>query len=333
MTGPKRPDFSTFVEVAQLLNSSLDLNTVLRRLLDGLDRLLGPSNWSLLLNDRPGGDLTFVLVRSDVDRALIGQRLKPGEGIAGWVAAHGETLLLRDVSTDPRFSPRMDATTRFVTRSILAVPLRIGDRVIGVIEIVNALDEREFNTEDVEILEAFANFAAVAIDNARTHGELVEANRNDPLTGLRNSSYFLAAVEDVVRRGESFALVFFDMDRFKPLVDRHGHMFGSAALAEVGWLMAEALQEGEMGCRFGGDEFAFLLRGADARRAGERARQFSDLILEHTFLASEGISARLEASFGWAAYPEDAGAATQLLHLADARMYAAKRKRRRARGR
>jgi diguanylate cyclase (GGDEF)-like protein len=326
MDGPRHPDFSSFVEVAHLLNSSLDVHTVLRRLLEGLDRLLGPSTWSLLLNDEPGGDLVFVLVRSEVDRTLIGRRLKPGEGIAGWVAARGETLLLPDAASDARFSRRMDEATGFATRSILAVPLRTREHVIGVIEIVNALDEREFTAADVEILEAFADFAAVAIDNARAHGALVEASRNDPLTGLRNSTYFLASVEEAVQRAAGFALVFFDMDRFKPLVDRHGHMRGSAALAEVGRLLARSLRSGEVGCRFGGDEFAFLLPGAGAEAAAERAGELSALIANHTFLGDEGIAARLGASFGWAAFPADAGTAAELLRLADERMYAAKRR-------
>lgn len=331
MGSPQPPGFSSFVEIARLLNSSLEIHTVLRRLLEGLDRLLGPSTWSLLLRDEPSGDLVFVLARSEVDQVLIGQRLKPGEGVAGWVAVHGQTLLLPNAAADPRFSPRMDEETHFATRSIVAVPLRHSDRVIGVIEIVNFLGEREFTPQDVEILQVFADFAAVAISNAHAHGELVEANRNDPLTGLRNSTYFLAAVEEAVRTGEPFALIFFDMDHFKPLVDEHGHVCGSAALVEVGRLMLGTVQAGEVMCHFGGDEFTLLLPGADAKRAGRRAAELAALIQTHTFLAAQGIGACLEASFGWAAYPEDGAAATDLLHLADARMYAAKRQRARSR--
>lgn len=325
MPGPKRPDFSSFVEVAQLLNSSLELNTVLRRLLDGLDRLLGPSKWSLLLRDND--DLVFTLVRGEAEQMLVGQRLCGGEGIAGWVVQRGETVLIPDVAADSRFSPRMDETIRFATKSILAVPLRTPAGVVGVIEVINALDERQFTDEDLSILEAFADFAAVAIENARRHEALLEANRNDPLTGLRNSTYFLTAVDETVRRNQLFALVFFDMDRFKPLVDRHGHLHGSAALAEVGRLMAASLVSGEVGCRFGGDEFALLLEGADANRAATRAAELAERIRTHTFLRHDGISARLDASFGWAAFPEDARSATELLQLADTRMYAAKRSR------
>ena len=331
MASPHRPDFASFVEVARCLNSSLDLHAVLRRLLDGVDRLLQPSNWSLLLGDGADGDLEFVLARGEGDQKLIGQRLRRDEGIAGHVVTSGETLLICDVSKDPRFSRRMDEAIGFATRSIVAVPVRSGEQVIGVIEIINALAEREFDAEDVEILEAFAAFAGIAIDNARIHGDLLEANRNDPLTGLRNSTHFLAAVEEAVLAGERFALVFFDMDRFKPLVDTHGHVRGSQALAEVGRLMASALRPGEVGCRFGGDEFSFLLHGVDGETAGRRAQELSDLIQAHTFLADAGINARLGASFGWAAFPEDAGTASEMLHCADERMYASKRARKVAR--
>jgi diguanylate cyclase (GGDEF)-like protein len=331
MSGPQRPDFASFIEVARCLNSSLDVHTVLRRLLGGVDRLLAPGNWSLLLRESSGDGLIFTLVRSDTEQDLVGMRLEPGEGIAGWVADHGETLLLPDVRADPRFSARIDQATGFATRSIVAVPLRTGDRMVGVIEIINALDERQFTEEDVRVLEAFADFAAVAIENARTHGALLEMSRNDPLTGLRNSTFFLASVDAAVRAGDPLALVFFDMDRFKPFVDTHGHVRGSAALAEVGRLMAAALVAEEVGCRFGGDEFAFLLPGADGGRAARRAQALSEVIAHHSFLEAEGIGARLGASFGWAAFPHDATSAVELLHLADERMYAAKRDGKRAR--
>lgn len=327
MPESQRPDFVTFVEVARLLNSTLDLDAVLLRLLEGVERLIAPSHWSLLLTDPTTGDLVFTLVKSEADRALLGQRLRPDEGIAGQVASRGRSLLIADVASDPRFSRRMDDVTGFATRSIVAVPMRTGSEVLGVIEVVNALAEREFTNEDLDILEAFADFGAVAIQNARSHGALLEASRNDPLTGLRNSSFFLECVEAAVVRGEKLALVFFDMDRFKPLVDAHGHVHGSAALQEVGRVLAERLREEEVGCRFGGDEFAFLLPGAEGAAAGERAQELSDAIAKHVFLEAEGIAARLGASFGWAAFPDDAGTASALLQRADQRMYDAKRSR------
>lgn len=331
MERTRRPDFATFVRVARFLSSSLDLDVVLRELLTGLDRLLRPTNWSLLLREDGGDGLVFRLVSRAGDQNLAGQRLEPGEGIAGWVLQNEQAVLVRNPASDARFSGRFDKMTGFATRSIVAVPLKAEGHVLGVIELVNQLEDHDFTSDDFQILEAFADFAAIAIQNAQTHGNLLEASRNDPLSGLRNSRYFLHCVERAVHREERFSVVFCDMDRFKALVDAHGHMRGSEALAEVGQVVRAQLGKGEIGCRFGGDEFAFLLPGVEGVQAQARCDALAATIRDHVFLRECGISARLGASFGWAAHPDDAGDADALVRLADERMYAAKRAGNRAR--
>jgi diguanylate cyclase (GGDEF)-like protein len=328
---PTRPDLRIFLRAAGLLNSSLDVDVVLRELLDGLDRLLQPTHWSLLLRDAATGELVFTLVRGDAQPQLLERRLAADEGIAGWVATNDQALLIPDVANDPRFSARMDTLSGFRTRSVVAVPLRARHACIGVLEIINTLDERVFDASDVEILQSYADFAAIAIHNARTHEAIVELSNSDPLTGLRNSQHFIAGVEEAIGAGHPFAIVFFDMDRFKQLVDTHGHVRGSAALAEVGrWLRAE-LGPGEIGCRFGGDEFAMLFPDADTASADARCRDLEGRLARRTFLDAEGIHATLGASFGAAAFPHEGRTAVDLLHLADERMYASKRARKRAR--
>ncbi|MCC6764719.1 MAG: sensor domain-containing diguanylate cyclase [Deltaproteobacteria bacterium] len=332
MGSAPKPDFRIVLRAASLLNSSLDVGVVLRELLDGLDRLLCPTHWSLLLRDEATGELVFTLVRGEAQPQLLTRRLAPDEGIAGWVATQDEALLIPDVAHDPRFSARMDTLSGFRTRSVVAVPLRARARCIGVLEIVNALHERVFDATDLEILQSYADFAAIAIHNARTHEAIVEFAKNDPLTGLRNSQYFIRAIEEAIARGERFAIVFFDMDRFKRLVDTHGHVRGSAALAEVGRWLGGELAPGEVGCRFGGDEFALLFAGADRAAADARCRDLAARLQARTFLADEGIHATLGASFGAAAFPVDGDTPAALLHLADARMYVSKRARQMARG-
>ncbi len=332
MANVPRPDFRIIFRAASLLNSSLDVEVVLRELLDGLDRLLQPTHWSLLLRDAETGELVFTLVRGEAQPQLLERRLAPDEGIAGWVATHDEALLIPDVANDPRFSARMDTLSGFRTQSVLAVPLRARARCIGVLEIVNTLHERIFDANDLEILQSYADFAAIAIHNARTHEAIVELAKNDPLTGLRNSQYFIECIEEAIARAAPFAIVFFDMDRFKELVDTHGHVRGSAALAEVGrWLHGEIGAEA-IGCRFGGDEFALLFPGADRAAADARCGEMEARLVARTFLADDGIHATLGASFGAAAFPVDGRTAAALLHLADSRMYTSKRARKLARG-
>jgi diguanylate cyclase (GGDEF)-like protein len=310
----------------------LHVEAVLRELLDGLDRLLQPTHWSLLLRDDVTGELVFTLVRGDAHPQLLERRLAPDEGIAGWVASHDEALLIPDVAQDPRFSARMDTLSGFRTRSVIAVPLRARARCIGVLELINALHERVFEVRDVEILQSYADFAAIAIHNARTHEAIVELSNNDPLTGLRNSQHFIRCLEAAIETNDPFGIVFFDMDRFKDLVDTHGHVRGSAALAEVGrWLRTE-LRAGEIGCRFGGDEFALLFPGADGPYAELRSRELEQKLGARTFLDDENIRATLGASFGVATFPTDGRTAVALLRRADERMYQSKRDRKLMRG-
>ncbi len=331
MDTPAPPDFQTFLRVANVLNSSLEVDAVLRELLSGLEQLLRPTHWSLLLTDEATSELVFTLARGDVGSSLHGRRLASGEGIAGWVATNNRPLLLPDVTRDRRFSVRMDELSGFETRSIVAVPLRADGRCIGVLEIINATDDRPFTEADAQILGAYADFAALAIRNARTHAAVVELTRTDHLTGLRNSQYFLHCVGDAIVRATPFALVFFDMDRFKTLVDTHGHVCGSAALAEVGTVLQRVLERDEVACRFGGDEFALMLPDHDVATGSARCAMLAEAIEAHTFLRKEDLALRLSASFGAAAFPQDGATATTLLHQADARMYEAKRARKLAR--
>jgi diguanylate cyclase (GGDEF)-like protein len=328
---PQRPDFQSFAHVARLLSSSLDLEVVLRELMHGLERLLSPTHWSLLLYDETAGELVFTLVRGEAQTALANRRLDLSEGVAGWVFSEGRPLLVADVAKDPRFSRRMDQISGFQTRSIIAAPLHLEGRGLGVLELVNATPEREFTATDLEILTSYADFAAIAIQNARTHAEIVRLSQTDTLSGLANAAHFWRCVERAIDAGGTFAIVFFDMDRFKELVDRHGHVRGSAALAEVGRVVGALLEDRELGCRFGGDEFALLLDGADRARADARCQALEEAIVGRTFLDAEGLRLTLGASFGAAIFPDDARSPNDLLHLADERMYAAKRARQRQR--
>ena len=329
---PQRPDFESFVEVARLLSSSLDLEVVLRELMHGLERLLNPTHWSLLLYDQAADALVFTLVRGEAQAALANRRLDPREGVAGWVFTQNQPLLVADVARDPHFSGRMDELSGFRTRSIVAAPLHVEGRGLGVLELVNATDEREFTPTDLAILQSYADFAAIAIQNARTHAEIVRLSQTDTLSGLANAAHFWRCVERAIDAGGRFAIVFFDMDRFKDLVDTHGHVRGSAALAEVGRLVASFLEDRDVGCRFGGDEFALLLGGADRARAEARCQSIEAAIGARTFLDAEDLHLALGASFGVAVCPDDACHASDLLRLADERMYAAKRARKRQRG-
>ncbi len=131
-------ELSIFHDVAKALTSSLDLDSVLQTIMDKMAEYFRPDTWSLLMVDDAKDELYFAIAVGEAAETLKTLRLKLGEGIAGWVAKHGESLIVPDVHTDPRFAKRIDEMTRWQTRSIICVPLRSKQRVLGVIQLINA---------------------------------------------------------------------------------------------------------------------------------------------------------------------------------------------------
>ncbi len=125
-----------------------------------------PDAWSLLLVDEASNDLYFSLAAGSAADSLRNVRLKLGEGIAGWVAKHGERLIVPDVYTDPRFAKRIDEMTRWQTRSIICVPLKANQKVMGVVQLIN-VDQDAFSDHELFFLQSLCDNAAAAIESAR----------------------------------------------------------------------------------------------------------------------------------------------------------------------
>jgi signal transduction histidine kinase len=164
---------SYFNEVGGALTSSLNLERVLQVIMEGVNSLVGVERVSIFLIDEPSGDLVLEYSVGGREREVI--RLPaPWRGLAGWIATHGQPVIAADAKQDPRWLPDIDATTQFDTRSILGAPLKIGERVIGVVEAVNKLDGT-FTERDRDRLMDFSKWAAIALHNAQLYHRLDEA--------------------------------------------------------------------------------------------------------------------------------------------------------------
>jgi GAF domain-containing protein len=159
-------ELTIFHDVAKALTSSLDLDSILQTIMEKMAEYFRPDTWSLLMVDELHNELYFAIAVGDAAEALKNVRLKMGEGIAGWVAKHGEHVISADVENDPRFARRIDETTQWETRSVICVPLRSRLRVLGVIQLVN-VDLAQFNEQEIFFLQALCDYAAIAIENAR----------------------------------------------------------------------------------------------------------------------------------------------------------------------
>jgi len=160
--------FGTLIEISALINSNYgNATSLLTQILESATRLTEGEASSLVLRDRDSGKLRFEIALGPKGSEVKSYILNAGEGIAGWVALHGQSLIVNDVETDSRFYSEISKSIGFPTYSILAVPMRVRDETVGVIEILNKRNKKYFTQEDLHWLEIFSVQAALAIENAR----------------------------------------------------------------------------------------------------------------------------------------------------------------------
>jgi PAS domain S-box-containing protein len=160
------------MEIGFIVNSTLNLAEVLALIMRHANRVTNSIANTLMLLDHKTGELVFSVPTGPKAVRLTDMRLPSGKGIAGWVAEHGQPALIPNVREDPRFYSEIDKISGFETKSILCVPLKAKTKLIGVLEAINKADGTPFTEQDEMLLSVFAYQAAMAIENARLHGEL-----------------------------------------------------------------------------------------------------------------------------------------------------------------
>jgi diguanylate cyclase (GGDEF)-like protein len=254
---------SVFSEIGTSIVGEKAISGVLDRVMEHIGSFFGPLNSSLLLVDAAKSDLVFARVSGRAAEALEGRRIPLGEGVASWVAQHGTSAFIERPAEDPRWSDRLDLLTGFKTESIIAVPLRSGDKVFGVIELLNRLDGKPFSAFDARVLSTIADFAAIGVEKAYYLAEARRMSERDPLTSVLNRRGLARALEREAARRERYggdlSVVLADVDRFKAINDSHGHAAGDEVLKAVAKTIAEAIRGADSVARYGGDEFLVLM--------------------------------------------------------------------------
>jgi len=319
-------ELNIFHGVAKALTSSLDLDSILQTIMEKMAEYFRPDTWSLLMVDETRDELYFAIAVGSAAESLKNVRLKVGEGIAGWVAKHGERLIVPDVYNDVRFAKRIDEMTKWETRSIICVPLRSKHRVLGVIQLVN-VNMEGFNEQEF-FLQSLCDFAAIAIENARSVEKIQELTITDDCTGLYNARHLYKTLETEVYRSArfnyEFTVLFIDLDHFKSVNDTHGHLIGSKLLAEIGYLIKAQLRLIDYAFRYGGDEFVVLLPQTGKESALVVARRLLENLRASCFCKDENLNLNIRASIGLATYPHDAKTPHDVIRQADEMMYLVK---------
>jgi diguanylate cyclase (GGDEF)-like protein len=320
-------ELAIFHDVAKALTSSLNLDSILQTIMEKVAEYFRPDNWSLLMVDESTDELYFAIAVGDAADALKSVRLKIGEGIAGWVAKHGEPLVVPDVAKDPRFAKRIDEMTQWETHSIICIPLKSRHRVLGVIQLIN-VDMTNFGDNQTFFIQTICDYAAIAIDNARAVEKIQELTITDDCTGLYNARHLYKTLEAEVYRsarfGYQFTVLFIDLDHFKNVNDTWGHLAGSKLLAEIGYTVKAHLRLIDFAFRYGGDEFVILLPQTGKEQALNVAHRLLQSFRSSEFLKDEGLNINVRASLGMATYPVDAKSAHEIIRVADEMMYMVK---------
>ncbi|MBW1810152.1 MAG: sensor domain-containing diguanylate cyclase [Deltaproteobacteria bacterium] len=317
-------ELRAFNSIGKTLTSTLDIREVLAIIMQKISELMKPHNWSLLLLDEKSSELYFEIAVGQGADKLKELRLAVGEGVAGWVAKEGKPVLVADAHQDERWCKKVDELTNYNTRSILCVPLVARGDVLGVIELVNA-EANSFSAADLRLLESLADYAAIAIENARNFLRVQELTVTDDVTSLYNSRYLHEMLQGEFERSRrydlTFSVIFFDLDFFKNVNDEHGHLCGSKLLKEVGDLVRANLRTVDIPTRYGGDEFVIILPQTTKMQALHVTRRLRLALNERVFLTSEDMQVRVTASFGVSNFPVDTGDKDSVLRMADEAMY------------
>jgi diguanylate cyclase (GGDEF)-like protein len=301
------------LEFARAIGGSLSVRYVVQALAESAQRI-------------SGGDVVVWLVGEDHDllelvhpatgssrHGLTVRSLPLGEGVAGEAARFGRAVVRVVVQADQSGA----------AGTVLALPMIVGARVVGVLD-VHVTGEPAAQVQSV--LEALAVHAATALEAARLYERAEEWSRLDALTRLHNRRRFdedlARETRHAQRHGLPLALVMCDVDHFKRFNDTHGHAHGDEVLQRFAALLEAGLRAGDRAYRYGGEEFALLLRDTDATGAVALAERIRATVADALL---PGGAEPVTASFGVASAPHDGYQGDDLLLAADAALYAAKR--------
>ncbi len=319
-------EIQTFHEVARALTSSVDLSGILNNIMQQMTRFFNPQAWSLMILDEPKRQLYYGVISGGQTEKLRRKRIPLGEGIPGWVALHGEPMILANIPEDPEMNDDLPENGGRV-ESIICLPLRVRNHTYGVLQLVNCHPEAMRNHE-IFFLHALCDYAAIAIQNARAFEQIQQLTITDDCTGLHNSRHLYERLEHTLERsqrtGKPVSLIFFDLDNFKRINDTYGHLNGTRLLKEVGELVRDNLGLIETGYRYGGDEFVVLMPHQSKQRGFELAHRIMENLRSTHFLKDIGLNLHLEASFGVACCPDDGIDVHAIIRAADTAMYSVK---------
>jgi diguanylate cyclase (GGDEF)-like protein/putative nucleotidyltransferase with HDIG domain len=316
-----RQEVQNVFELAQDLGNSLSLNETLSLLALRLKRMVPYDSLAIyVLRDQI---LRAEYVNGENFRLFSSLEIPLGQGLSGWVAENRKAIVNGNPSVEPGY---LNDETKFTTmRSALAVPLIGLNGVVSVITLY-ASERDAFTRDHLRILQMIGPKVALSIENALKFQQAESSAATDYMTGLPNArSLFLHLDSEISRcRRLNTPLVVLvgDLNGFKQVNDRFGHLEGNRVLRQVANKIKECCRDYDYVARMGGDEFVLILPGLRTDQIAAKALRLREITGDAgREVCNDGS---LSLSVGHAIYPEDGADADQLLSVADRRMYVAK---------
>lgn len=323
-------NLSILYNISQAVNFIDDLKRLISVILDKALEAVNAEKGSLMLYDSSDNTLQVKVVyglkdkkhEDDINNGLVEcQKMSPDSGIAGKVFSEKKSIITNLGGNDPRFN--QFSTGDNSVSSLICVPLIAKGECIGIINITNKKNGKLFNKKDLEFIEALANQAAIAVDNA----QLYELATKDGLTKLYIHRHFYFLLESEMKRVERYhhvlSLLMLDIDDFKAINDKYGHLVGDMVLKEIAATIQKTIRHVDIAARYGGEEFTIILPETAIYNSviiAERLRQrIRDIKIR---VDNEEISPSV--SIGIAEYPNSSNNIKDLINWADKALYMSK---------
>jgi diguanylate cyclase (GGDEF)-like protein len=305
--------------LAQALKSVVNEQStaaVLARIVTDLRALVSCDD--VVIWEHNGDHLRPVLIDGEDEEQMSALWIEVGQGITGYAVLHQEIVVSHNAHLDPR-AGHVPGTEQ-EPEAIICVPLTARDSQLGALSLYRRGTRRDYTPAEQELVEQFADVAAIALHNAHNVAELQQLASTDDLTGLANRRRFYQelarANADALRHDSPLALILLDLDNFKSINDQHGHCHGDNILREVGAALQTRTRAGDLAARLGGDEFAILLPRTTEEQALTLLDDLADAL--RTIPLSPQLSASSGVASGPSAHLED------LIREADAHLYQTK---------